>query len=65
MIKNRATALDAFMARKVEIDETLEQLRTLSDEHFNFSPDEIHWGHVGTITEIANALQRALKYADR
>jgi hypothetical protein len=41
-------ALAAFVSKKVEIDAMLARLRALSDDHFNYSPDEIDWGHVGT-----------------
>lgn len=37
-------ALDAFIAAKTEIDALLERLAALSSDHFETSPDEIHWG---------------------
>ena len=43
-------ALEAFMARKAEIDAQLVRLQALGDEHFNLSPDSIHWGHVGDLS---------------
>ena len=42
-------ALDAFFAAKTEIDAMLARLAALSADHFETSPDEIHWGHVGTL----------------
>ncbi|TAN67486.1 MAG: hypothetical protein EPN20_06825 [Magnetospirillum sp.] len=51
-------ALDAFLARKAEIDTMLARLQALSDEHFNWSPDEINWGHVGTLGHYAEMLKR-------
>ena len=42
-------ALDAFLAAKVEIDAMLERLAALSADHFDSHPDEINWGHVGTL----------------
>ena len=51
------TALDAFIARKAEIDEMLARLQALSDEHFNVHPDEIHWGHVGDLGHYAEQLR--------
>ena len=33
-------AIDAFIARKTEIDAMLERLRALSDDHFNVAPDQ-------------------------
>ena len=60
MTKPRSTesALDAFMAKKVEIDAMLDRLKSLSDEHFNLGPDEINWGHVGTLGHYAELLKR-------
>ena len=52
------TALDAFIANKAEIDTMLERLKALSDEHFGYSPDDINWGHVGTLTHYAELLKR-------
>ena len=55
---NNTQALDAFIAKKAEFDAMLERLQALSGEHFNWSPDEIHWGHVGTIGHYAELLKR-------
>jgi hypothetical protein len=50
-------ALDAFIAAKTEIDAMLERLKVLSDDHFNTDPDEIHWGHVGTLNHCRARLR--------
>ena len=36
----------------------LTRLQALSDDHFNYSPDEIDWGHVGTLGYYAELLKR-------
>ena len=51
-------ALDAFLAAKFEIDAMLERLAALSADHFDTSPDEINWGHVGTLAHYAELLKR-------
>ena len=51
-------ALAAFVQRKAEIDAMLTRLQRLSDDHFNHSPDEIDWGHVGTLSYYAELLKR-------
>jgi hypothetical protein len=56
--KSREDALAAFVSRKAEIDEMLTRLQALSDDHFNYSPDEIDWGHVGTLGYYAELLKR-------
>jgi hypothetical protein len=56
--RNTASALDAFIAKKAEIDAMLERIKALSDDHFDTSPDEINWGHVGTLSHYAELLKR-------
>jgi hypothetical protein len=51
-------ALDAFLAAKFEIDAMLERLAALSADHFETSPEEINWGHVGTLSHHASLLRR-------
>ena len=54
----RRTALDAYIARKAEIDTMLARLKALSDDHFIVGPDEVDWGHVGTLAHYAELLKR-------
>jgi hypothetical protein len=56
--KETRTALEAFVGRKAEIDTMLGRLKSLSDEHFGYSPDDINWGHVGTLAHYAELLKR-------
>jgi hypothetical protein len=56
--KSKEQALAAFVSKKAEIDEMLTRLQALSDDHFNYSPDEIDWGHVGTLGYYAELLKR-------
>lgn len=55
---DNSKALAAFIARKAEIDAMLERLTTLSADHFDVSPDDVHWGHVGTLAHYAELLKR-------
>jgi hypothetical protein len=57
MTRSNDKALAAFMTRKAEIDTMLAPLKGLSDEHFEASPDEIHWGHVGDLADISKNLR--------
>ncbi len=54
----RRTALDAYIARKIEIDAMLARLTALSHDHFNVAPDDVDWGHVGTLAHYAELLKR-------
>ena len=58
IVKSKEEALAAFVSKKAEIDEMLTRLQALSDDHFNYSPDEIDWGHVGTLGYYAELLKR-------
>ena len=62
MTTRRATdnskALDAFMTAKSQIDAMLARLAALSEDHFGTHPDEINWGHVGSLNHYANLLHQ-------
>jgi hypothetical protein len=62
MTRRRATdnakALDAFIAAKAEIDVMLARLQALSDDHFNFDPDAVNWGSVGSISSVESDLRK-------
>jgi hypothetical protein len=55
---DNSKALGAFIARKAEIDTMLERIAALSADHFEVSPDDVHWGHVGTLAHYAELLKR-------
>ena len=61
--RNRSNALDAFMTAKFQIDAMLERLKALSDDHFETHPDEINWGHVGTLNHYASLLRQVTDIA--
>jgi hypothetical protein len=55
---NKEQALATSIARKAEIDAMLARLTALSADHFGTCPEEINWGHVGTISHYANRLKQ-------
>ncbi len=61
--RNKDAALAAFIGNKAEIDELLARLQALSDEHFNVSPEEVNWSHVGSLTHIAERLRELCAFA--
>ena len=56
--QRRDEALDAFIARKGEIDAMLRRLTKLSADHFGVEPDDVDWGHVGTLAHYAQLLRQ-------
>ena len=56
--RNQEAALAAFIEKKAGIDAMLARLQRLSDDHFNAHPDEISWGHVGTLEHYASLMKR-------
>lgn len=53
-------ALSAFISRKAEFDGLLEKLTALSADHLGVFPDDVHWGHVGTVAEAVLLLRQAI-----
>ena len=63
--RSNTEALDAFITRKAEIDDALSRIQALSAEHFEVDPDEVNWGHVGTLKHYADLLKRITDRAFR
>jgi hypothetical protein len=60
----KPTALDAYLARTAAIHAKLERLQQLADDHFGHDPDAIHWGHVGDLGRVDQALDDLLAIFD-
>ena len=58
------TALDAYLARTAAIHAKLERLQQLAGDHFGHDPDAIHWGHVGDLGRVDQALDDLLAIFD-
>jgi len=56
--KSKEEVIAAFIAKKGEIDDALARLQALSDDHFDYAPDDITWSHVGTLEHYAELLKR-------
>jgi hypothetical protein len=56
--KSREQALAVFVSKKAEIDAMLTRLKALSDDHFNYGPDDISWDHVCALDHYAELLKR-------
>ena len=60
----KPTALDAYLARTAAIHAKLERLRQLADDHFGHDPHAVHWGHVGDLGRVEQALYDRLNIFD-
>jgi len=63
LANSKEEALAAFVSKKAEIDEALARIQALSDDHFNYGPDEIAWDHVATLGYYAELLKRVTDQA--
>jgi len=58
-------AIDAFIAKKTEIDAMLARIANLSEDHFGADPDKVNWGDVGILEDYARHLRRITDAAFR
>jgi hypothetical protein len=58
LAKSKEQALAAFIAKKAEIDNALSRLQALSDDHFDYAPDDITWSHTEGLAHYAELLKR-------
>ncbi len=58
------TALETYLQRLPIILDKIEALRRLADAHFCHNPDAIHWGHVGDLGRVEQALDDLLAIFD-
>ena len=58
------TALDDYQQCLPMILDKIEALRQLADDHFDHNPDAIHWGHVGDLGRVDQALDDLLAIFD-
>jgi hypothetical protein len=59
-MNTQPTALDAYLARAAAIHLKLTRLLQLADDHFGYDPHAIHWGHVGDLGRVDQALDDLL-----
>lgn len=58
------TAIDAYLARAAAIHIKFARLQQLADDHFGHDPEAIHWGHVGDLGRVDQALDDLLAIFD-
>ena len=62
--KPTATATDAYLTCAAAIHIKLTRLQQLADDHFGHDPDAIHWGHIGDLGRVDQALDDLLAIFD-
>lgn len=63
-MNTKTTAIDTYLARTAAIHIKVARLRQLTDNHFGHDPDAIHWGHVGDLGRVEQALDDLLAIFD-
>ena len=63
-MNTKTTALDTYLARTAAIHIKVARLRQLADNHFGHDPEAIHWGHVGDLGRVDQALDDLLAIFD-
>ena len=58
------TALGTYLQRLPLILDKIEALRQVANDHFGHDPDAIHWGHVGDLGRVDQALDDLLAIFD-
>ena len=56
-------AINEFLAYKTKIDAKIAQLKALSDEFFEASPEDLDWQDVGDLERINTLLTQACSVA--
>lgn len=55
--KQKLNAIGTYIEKVASINVMLKRLQGACDDHFYNHPDAIHWGHVGDVGGIEEALQ--------
>jgi len=63
-MNTKPTALDTYLQRLPMILDKIEALGQLADDHFGPDPEAIHWGHVGDLGRMDQALDDLLAIFD-
>jgi len=62
MTKTNEKALNAFVGKIGEINESLEALRGYMGNHMECAPEEINWGHVGSASHVLSQLNELIDF---
>jgi hypothetical protein len=54
----------AYATRTKQIHAKLARLQQLADDHFGHDPEAVHWGHIGDLGRVEQALDDPLAIFD-
>jgi hypothetical protein len=60
----KPTAIDVYLTRTAAIHIKLDRLQQLAEDHFGHDPEAIHWGHLGDLGRVDQALDDLLAIFD-
>lgn len=63
-MNTQPTAIDTYLQRLPLILDKIDALRQLAGDHFGHDPDTLHWGHVGDLGRVDQALDDLLAIFD-
>ena len=63
-MNTKTTAIVDYLQRLPMVLDKIEALRQLADDYFGHDPDAIHWGHVGDLGRVDQALDDLLAIFD-
>lgn len=52
--------VDRYMSLYAEAEDLLTRIHEAHDDHYGYNPDDITWGHVGTLGHFVEILQYAM-----
>lgn len=61
---SREKATAAFFQYKGKIDNLLANLNAMSEDNFNTDINYVNWGDVGSLSHIADVLQKVVNFAE-
>jgi len=59
-MNTKPAAIETYLQRLPMILDKIEALRQLANDHFGHDPDAVHWGHVGDLGRVDQALDDLL-----
>lgn len=59
---NEEMALEAYIAHTGRADEAIKTLQLFIDDHGEVAPDDVDWGHVANMAEIADQIEALINF---